>query len=170
MRRNIYQQLTSTVLARPASKQAGVAVRLPLSVRGVAEWIVRRELLWLALLSPLFLFPSKGWALVVGVLPVLWIARYIARGRYLPRTPLDWPIALLAAMVPVSLFATFSIEYSLGKVLGLLFGIALYYALIEVGSAEWGVRSGESSIVHPSQAQDPSSIVQPALLWVIASF
>jgi hypothetical protein len=95
------------------------------------EWVVRRELLWLALLAPFFLFPDRRWALVLAALPTLWIARRIARGRFLPRTPLDWPIALLVVMVLVSLFATFSVEYSLGKVLGLLFGVALYYALVE---------------------------------------
>ncbi len=100
-------------------------------IRTVAEWLVRFELLWLALLSPFFIFPAPNRLLPLAALPALWIARRIARGHFIRRTPLDWAIALLMLMVLVSLYATFDISFSLGKVSGVLFGIGVYYALVE---------------------------------------
>jgi len=46
------------------------------------------------------------------------------------RTPLDWPIRLLLLMVPVSLWTTFDVRFSLPKVLGLLLGIAVFYITV----------------------------------------
>jgi len=43
---------------------------------------------------------------------------------------LDWPIALLVLMVLVSLWATFDIGFSGRKVIGLLLGVAAYYATV----------------------------------------
>jgi putative inorganic carbon (HCO3(-)) transporter len=100
-------------------------------------------LLWLAIVSPFLLFPDRRWAWLAVVIPGLWIVRYVAHGRFLPSTPLDWPIALLMAMVAVSLFATFSIEYSLPKITGMVLGVGLYYALVDWmdtdGRARWAV-------------------------------
>src|SRR5438046_522040 len=70
----------------------------------LAEWITRGQLVWLAILSPFLLFPDRRWAWLALAVPGLWIVRYMARGRFLPSTPLDWPIALLMAMVAISLF------------------------------------------------------------------
>jgi hypothetical protein len=72
-------------------------------IKVVAELLVKTELLWLALLSPFFLFPTPERVWALAALPILWVARRIARGRFVPRTPLDWAIALLLLMVLVSL-------------------------------------------------------------------
>jgi putative inorganic carbon (HCO3(-)) transporter len=107
------------------------------AARTLAEAVVRTELLWLALLSPLFLFPnlSRPLALLALLaLPALWVARRAARGRLLPSTPLDWPICLLLVMVLVSIFATFDLTLSFGKIMGLIFGVACYYALVDWAS------------------------------------
>jgi len=45
-------------------------------------------------------------------------------------TPLDWPIALLILMVPISLWATFDVGFSMRRVLGLMLGVAAYYATV----------------------------------------
>lgn len=105
--------------------------RYALSTPHLAGWLVRTELLWLALLSPFFIFPTPASVWALFGLPVLWVARRIAHGRFLPPTPLDWPLALMSIMVLVSLFATFDISLSLGKITLLLFGIGLYYAVVE---------------------------------------
>jgi hypothetical protein len=201
-------------------------------ISAVAEWLIKRELLLLALLSPFFIFPAPDRAWVLAALPLLWIVRRIARGHFIPRTPLDWPILILMAMVPVSLYATFSVAVSLQRIALLLFGVGIFYAIIEWASSlarlkfatwayvlagvglavvgllgsEWGNKLpiigalaaqlpdvlkgalGEEgafnptispsiqslrkdrrsvprwSIVHPSQAQDPLSIVLHSLL------
>jgi putative inorganic carbon (HCO3(-)) transporter len=122
------------------SAEGGMATLLPhhppgqryaLSTPRLAGWVVRTELLWLALLSPFFIFPTLASVWLLFGLPVLWVARRIAYGRFLPRTPLDWPMALMSIMVLVSLFATFDINLSLSKITLLLLGIGLYYGVVE---------------------------------------
>jgi putative inorganic carbon (HCO3(-)) transporter len=119
---------TTQAVAREDKDVAGRLDRL----RRVAEQVVRFELLWLLLLSPIFLFPSTGpGILAVAALPLIWIARRLARGRFVPATPLDWPVCLIMLMVMVSLFVTFDPAFSLQKVTGLLLGIGVYYAIVE---------------------------------------
>ena len=103
-------------------------------LRVIAEWLVKTELLWLALLSPIFLFPASPYAVALLAVPVLWGARWFARKRFLPPTPLDWILALLALMTLVSLYATFDVGFSAAKVTGVIFGIALFYAIVEWSS------------------------------------
>jgi putative inorganic carbon (HCO3(-)) transporter len=43
------------------------------------------------------------------------------------RTPLDWPIGLLVSMIPVSLWTSFDLRFSMPKLIGLLLGIAVFY-------------------------------------------
>lgn len=106
----------------------------PNIAKTVTEWIVRTELLWLALLSPFFLFLAPSRVLPLLALPALWVARRVARGRFLPRTPFDWPIALLMVMVLVSLYATFDVAMSLERIAYILFGVGVFYALMEWAS------------------------------------
>jgi putative inorganic carbon (HCO3(-)) transporter len=115
----------------PTQRYALSTQHSALSTQRVAGWLVRTELLWLALLSPFFIFPTPASTLALFGLPALWIARRAAHGRFLPRTPLDWLLALMSIMVLVSLFATFDMSLSLGKITLLLFGIGLYYAVVE---------------------------------------
>jgi len=121
-------------LSEEVSEEVSDASTARSRIKVVAEWLVKTELLWLVLLSPFFLFPSPERAWSLAALPILWIARRIARGRFVSRTPLDWAIALLMLMVLVSLFATFDLSFSLGKIAGVLLGIGLYYALVEWAS------------------------------------
>jgi len=65
------------------------------------------------------------------MVPLIWLARYVGRGRVIRRTPLDWAILLMMVMVLVSLYATFDIAFSLPKVAGMVFAVAVYYAVVE---------------------------------------
>jgi putative inorganic carbon (HCO3(-)) transporter len=124
-----------------ASEGEAARVRtMPSGIYRVAEWLVRTELLWLALLAPFFVYPAPERLFALLGLPLLWVARRLARGRFLPRTPLDWPIVLMLVMLLVSLYATFDVGFSLPKITGLLYGIGLYYALVEWASARGRVR------------------------------
>ena len=60
----------------------------------------------------------------------MWIGPGPANVR---RTPLDWSLLLLTVMVLVSLWATFSIAFSLPKIAGLVFGLGLFYAVVARG-------------------------------------
>ncbi len=88
-------------------------------------------LLTLLGLGPLFLFPRPQWVWVLAVIPLLWAWHWLRTRHFVPRTPLDWPIALMLIMVLVSLWATPDLAFSLPKVSGVLWGIGLYYALVE---------------------------------------
>jgi putative inorganic carbon (HCO3(-)) transporter len=110
-------------------------------IKRMAEWVVRLEWPILALMTPLLLFPNAKRSLALLGIPLLWAARKVARGGFVRRTPLDWAIALVLLMVLVSLYATFDIAYSLPKIAGILLGIAVYYALVELDShrLRWAV-------------------------------
>ncbi|MGA7732697.1 MAG: O-antigen ligase family protein [Chloroflexia bacterium] len=117
----------------PPPEESKPAAAGPRGVRLVAEWIVRLELLWLLLASPVFLFPQPGCLalLALAALPSIWVARRVARGRFIPRTPLDWPICLLLVMVLVSALVTFDLSYSLHRITVLLFSVGLFYAIVD---------------------------------------
>lgn len=98
-----------------------------------AAWLTRTELLWLVLLAPLMVFPDYSRALVALLgLALLLLARRIAHLRFIIRTPMDAPIALLLFMALVSMFVATDPAAALPKVTGLLLGVSLFYALIEL--------------------------------------
>ncbi|MFZ5919264.1 MAG: O-antigen ligase family protein [Chloroflexota bacterium] len=88
------------------------------------EWII------LLLASPLFLFPQIELAPVLLLFPLLWLARRRTQGHYIPRTPVDWPILGLLGATLVSLWVTPDLVLSYRKIAGLLYGMALFYALV----------------------------------------
>ncbi len=97
-----------------------------------AAFVVRWQLLWVALLSPLFLFPPLGRPvlLLILLLVVVWVIALIRRLDPLPLTPLNGALALMTVMVLVSLWATFDIEFSAAKVLGVILGIAVFFGVV----------------------------------------
>lgn len=87
------------------------------------------ETIWLVCLAPFFLFPSPHRVWIFLALPLLWAVRKWANGRFLPATPADIALFFLLSMVALSQWITFSPTNSLPKVAGLLYGIAIFYAL-----------------------------------------
>jgi putative inorganic carbon (HCO3(-)) transporter len=102
------------------------------AIRKGAAFLLRWQLLWVALLAPLFLFPPLGRPLLLLIffLPLVWIVGLIARIDPLPLTPLNGALTLLMVMVLVSLWATFDIGFSASKVLGVVLGIATFFAIV----------------------------------------
>jgi len=100
-------------------------------LKRLARWVVRFELPILLILAHFFIFPTTARSLGFLGIPLVWIARKIAHGRFVRRTPLDWAIALLLLMVLVSLYATYSVAISLPRIAGVLLGVAIYYAVVE---------------------------------------
>lgn len=105
-------------------------------LKRLASWIADNELPALALLSPLFLFPSRNSVFGVGAVALLWISRWAGRGILTVRTPMDWPIAVMAAMTLVSLYPSVSFYLSWPKLLGIFFGIFVFYAIVNSISTE----------------------------------
>lgn len=88
------------------------------------EWV------WLLLILPFAMFPSPARSPVLLLLPVLWFMRWRGQGHFVPATPADWPLFGLLLMVLVSLYATFDISFSFGKIAGLVYGVAVFYGVV----------------------------------------
>ncbi|MFB3902788.1 MAG: O-antigen ligase family protein [Acidobacteriota bacterium] len=74
-----------------------------------------------AVLAPLLLFPKLEWMWIAGLVPVVaWLDR---------KNPLNLLFLGLVAMVGVSLWATFDIRFSLGKVAGTLLGLLILWGI-----------------------------------------
>lgn len=86
----------------------------------------------LLLAAPFLLFPQGYGLLALLVLPGLWCFRWALTGRIIPRTPLDGPVLVILVMVLLSLGITFDLSFSIGKISGLLWGIALFYAVVDL--------------------------------------
>jgi putative inorganic carbon (hco3(-)) transporter len=131
----------AVALGAPAAAYARRHTGARARVAALAGRVSRTEPLWLALLWPVALFPTPPLTPLLLALPALWAARRVARGRFVPRTPFDWPLALLLLMVLVSAFVTPDLAYSLPKITGALFGVAVFYALVEWGRTEGRIRA-----------------------------
>lgn len=95
------------------------------------------ELPVLLAIAPVLLFPTPSRLVVLAVVPALWWAAWATTGRAVPRTKMNPALWLLLAMVGVSLFVTFDVRLSLGKVSGVLLGVLLFWAIVRwTNSAE----------------------------------
>lgn len=90
-------------------------------------------LVYLAVL-PLVMFATPTRALVLLLLPIFWVVRKQATGHWLLPTPFDWPVRLLGGMVLVSLWVSFDFAFSFPRVVAVLYGLALLYALAWLSS------------------------------------
>jgi putative inorganic carbon (hco3(-)) transporter len=95
----------------------------------------------LLLATPFLLFPQGYGLLALLVLPGLWLLRWALTGRIIPRTPLDWPILIILLMVLVSMGITFDLSFSIGKIAGLLLGIVLFYAVVDLADKESALKT-----------------------------
>ncbi|MBN1537140.1 MAG: O-antigen ligase family protein [Anaerolineales bacterium] len=96
-------------------------------VKTLINRIDRFSWLLLILATPFLLFPSPKRSLALLALPVIWFIGWLARGKPLPRTPLNPSLLLMAFMVLISLWATYDMSISLGKVCGVMLGIAVLF-------------------------------------------
>jgi putative inorganic carbon (HCO3(-)) transporter len=97
---------------------------------GLARAVVAAELPIILAIAPLLMFPSPRRLVVLLVLPVVWWCARLSTGRSVPNTPLNCSLWLLLIMVGVSVWATFDIRFSLGKVSSLALGVFLYWAIV----------------------------------------
>ena len=104
---------------------------MPRILNRIARGVVAAELPIIVLISPALLFPSPRRLLVLLVVPVIWLCARLTTGCAIPRTPLNVVLWLLLFMVGVSLYATFDVSYSLGKVAGVLLGVLLLWAVVQ---------------------------------------
>jgi putative inorganic carbon (HCO3(-)) transporter len=97
------------------------------------------DLAILLLASPLFLFPRPSLALTLLLLPLLWLSRRYSQGHFIPRTSADWPVLGLLIMTLVSVWVTPELLFSFRKIVGLIYHIAIFYAIVNWGQRQGGV-------------------------------
>ena len=100
----------------------------------------------LFLLYPFIFFITPERAVVLVWLPLLAGWRWLAHGRPIPKTPFNMAIGLLVMMVAVSAWATPDFAFSLPKIAGLLFGIAVFYTVVDAAS-ESNARLGMTTLL-----------------------
>jgi len=97
-------------------------------IRHTSAAIIQWEWVFLLFFLPLT-FLGMGWQTAVLVVILLfWLLRRVGTGHFVPPTPLNVSLLLLLFMVLVSLYATFDIPFSFGKVVGVWYGAAIYFA------------------------------------------
>ncbi len=105
-------------------------------MRALITWIDRYCWILLVLAIPFLLFPSPKRSLALLALPVIWLIGWLASGKPLPRTSLNPALLLMAFMVLVSLWATYDMNISLGKVCGVMLGIAVLFVFAHQGTSK----------------------------------
>lgn len=106
----------------------------------------RWELVFLFLLSLIWIM-QKPWLLLLFLgLPLFWVGALFRTGQLFPSTSLDLPFFFLSFLTLLSLFVTPDIESSAGKVLGVFLGISYYYALVRLVSGKNVMESASDSI------------------------
>ncbi len=110
-----------------------------ISMRGILQSI--DSIGWIILLAaaPLFLLiqPKQSWLLLL--LPFLWLIAGLAKKQPLPSTPMNLPLLLIAIQVLVSLYATYDIAVSLQKITGVIWGMAVFFALVKFGKKQTAI-------------------------------
>jgi putative inorganic carbon (HCO3(-)) transporter len=107
-----------------------------------------RQILFVGLLAPVFMLADRlpGVAVALAVLAILplWLLHRLGRGRFFTPTPLDMPLLLLLATVPAGVWVAAMPALALPRVLQILYGVTLFYALVNsltsAGKIEWAGR------------------------------
>ena len=91
---------------------------------------------WISLLLiyPAIFFMTPSRAVVLFWLPLLAGWRWMAHNRPIPKTSFNPAILLLTIMIAVSAWATPDLAFSLPKIAGLLFGIAVFYMVVDLNT------------------------------------
>ena len=109
-------------------------------VKSLAGWFSTYELVWLALIAPFLLFPNRWTLLAALLLPLIWISRRLATGRFTVPTPLDGAMALLFLTAVVGFYVSADPAMSRGKFWGIALQAALFYGVVNGLRSEKGIR------------------------------
>jgi len=118
---------------------AHAASSAPLPNSPTAPWLIRLTALepWIVVAAaPAFLFPTPARLSVIAAVGLVWWAFRRVTGHLVPPTPLNVSLYVLLAMTGVSLWATFDVHHSLGKVAGVVYGTIVFWAAVRWTSSE----------------------------------
>jgi putative inorganic carbon (HCO3(-)) transporter len=96
---------------------------------------------WIILLAaaPIFLLIQPKQSYLLLILPLLWLIAILAKKQPIPFTPMNLALLVIAIQVLVSLYATYDIAVSLQKVTGVIWGMAVFFALVRFGKKRNGI-------------------------------
>lgn len=112
----------------------------------LARRLAALEIWFVALLVAGSMLSNRLLPVALGVALLFWAVRWAGSGRVSVRTPADWPVALLALLVPVTLWASALPDTTTPQVYRLLTGVALYYALANWGNSPRRLRQAVTSV------------------------
>lgn len=104
----------------------------PVAVGTPSPWALRlaaAEPYVVMAIAPALLFPTPTRLSVVVAVGAVWWACRRVTGHLLPPTPLNASLFVLLAMTGVSLWATYDVQQSLGKVAGVVYGTMVFWAV-----------------------------------------
>lgn len=124
----------AVLLARFSDRHWSETIRKtrPAVVSAPPSWLVRlaaAEPYVVIAIAPALLFPTPTRLSVVVAVGVTWWACRRVTGHLLPPTPLNASLFVLLAMTGVSLWATYDVQQSLGKVAGVVYGAMVFWAV-----------------------------------------
>lgn len=99
------------------------------------DWALENEWILLLLVFPAVVLPSAATAPLLLLLALPWALRWLRKRRLIALTPLNLPLLLLSLLLLINLCLTAALEFDPGKAVGLLFGIAVFFAAAEASSA-----------------------------------
>jgi O-antigen ligase len=97
-------------------------------------------LLFLIFLSPFFIFPTEKFIPLFFIFPTFLIIKGIAKGIFLEKTLLNWPLGILLIQIFFSSILSPSYENSLSKIIGALFGFIIYFVLVAIMKSEKAIK------------------------------
>jgi len=103
------------------------------------DWI---QIVLIGLVAPFFIFPSMKYIWVLCVVPGIWILRWMVKKEFFEKTILDWAIIILFIQVFITCIIVPDIGFSLPKIAGVLFGLAVFYSLVALLKSEKLIKLG----------------------------
>lgn len=108
-----------------------------------ADWI---DIVLLAAMAPLFVFPKPGWIWLFLVFPMIWIVRGAGekgkKGVLRARTVIDTAVLILCIQLLISTLSSGEIQTGLPKIAGILYGILVFYGLVRLLQTDILIRVG----------------------------
>jgi len=100
----------------------------------IIHWLDWTSLALLTLLAPLYIFPKAGLLWVLAVPPLFLSVRGVLCKRFRQHTitPMDFPMLVMVLAIVASIATTSDLNHSLSKIAGLIFGISMFYALVNL--------------------------------------
>jgi len=104
--------------------------------------LIWAQVLFMAGLAPFFIFPSLDRTWILLVVGGWFVFKWKVSGRFLKRTVVDWAMFVLLLQIFISTLGAEDCVLSVPKVTGVLYGILVFYALVEFLNSKKRIKMG----------------------------